>query len=180
MTFVARRLPPPDPRPMRVNQNLDLTAVTIAHIRSTWGLAFAAIDSVPALVHERLILDHPEIARSEAFADVPQCAEVLPQHLGGIVRHLDDPEVLMPFLAVLGANNARRGVTSSHYLALADAVMTALDEALGERFGPPAREAWRSSLDRLRAILVAGAAQDGVTSAVEERAALEMHTGGVP
>ena len=71
-------------------------------------------------------------------------ARKLMQMLGTAIELLKHPAELLPTLELLGRRHAGYGVRNEHYLSLGLALMTTLEQQLGDGFDAAQRDAWIS------------------------------------
>ncbi|MFT5487124.1 MAG: hemoglobin-like flavoprotein, partial [Alphaproteobacteria bacterium] len=91
--------------------------------------------------YERLFETNPEI-RTLFTGDMESQGERLMDMIGAAVAGLDDLEALVPVVQQLGARHRKYGVETSHYGAVAEALIWTLEQGLADAFTPEIRTAW--------------------------------------
>ncbi|RMI28714.1 globin domain-containing protein [Nocardia stercoris] len=146
---------------------------TIALIRTTFK-AVAAEDDGP----ERLARSFYAIL----FTDYPQVRDFFPAALdaqrdrlvkaiGYAVDRLEEPEALLPFLAQLGRDHRKYGITGEHYVAVSKSLHTALKAFAGT-------ELWTDDVDKAWAEAI-GLISDTMVEAADRETTPPIWTGTV-
>jgi len=78
-----------------------------------------------------------------------------------VVRHMERPEFLGPYLRGLGALHVAYGVEERSYPAFADCLVDALAETRGPAWSPEEERAWRGAIRTISETMIAGAARLG-------------------
>ena len=79
--------------------------------------------------------------------------------LAFIVRGLDKPELFVQELREMGLRHASYRVEPEHYPLLAEAVIMALEECLGNHLTNDMKAAWKKALVFISEIMLAGASE---------------------
>ena len=74
--------------------------------------------------------------------DMAQQGERLMTMIGAAVGLLDRPDALIPVLQKLGAWHAGYGVVEAHYATVGDALLSTLEQGLGDAFTPETGATW--------------------------------------
>jgi hemoglobin-like flavoprotein len=138
-----------------------MTPDQIARVRASWALIVPVAETVAARCYERLFALHPSLRALFARVDLVSQQRKLVQTLGMVVAGIDDLSSLLPALETLGQRHAAYGVTPAHYEALGDALLWAIDRALGDVFDGSTRQAWAAAYDLLATTMVARAGGHG-------------------
>jgi hemoglobin-like flavoprotein len=134
-----------------------LTARDIMLVRTSFSLVVPIQDSVAGLFYDRL------------FAVEPKLRRLFPDDLSGqkrklmalfatCVGKLHDLSTLAPVIKSLGARHAAYGAKTEHYAVVAEALLWALKQSLGDALTPEIRSAWTKVYEVLAATMQAGAA----------------------
>jgi hemoglobin-like flavoprotein len=83
----------------------------------------------------------------------------LTRALALIVRHIENPEFMRPYLKGLGAIHVAYGVLPEHYPAFGECLLVALRATAGSAWSEQEERAWRGAADVIAEIMSAGAAQ---------------------
>ncbi|WP_339948926.1 globin domain-containing protein [uncultured Albimonas sp.] len=159
---------------------MDLDAEQIAAIRATWAPVFAERSLAAGLFYGRLFQILPE--SQVLFAGDPaEQGRKLTETLALVIESLDRPMALRGPVAELALRHVGYGVRPEDYAAVGRALIWMLEQQLGERFTPRAREAWVAAYDQLARTMI-GAAYPEVGGAglcaPGRAAAQEAGTGG--
>ena len=100
----------------------------------------AASPAFAAAFYERRFEVAPEA--TQMFEDLEAQQRKLTDELGAMVELLGDLSALDGRAAELGARHRGYGVSAVHYRYARDAMLAALEEVLGDDFGPEERAAW--------------------------------------
>ena len=122
-----------------------MTPDQVALVRSSWPRVSATVDELTAAFYSRLFEIDVSAARLFAGVDMTAQRTKLAQALAVIVHALDDPDALLPALAVIGRRHACYGVEDRHFDSVGEALLWALAETGGHEFTPEARAAWASA-----------------------------------
>jgi hemoglobin-like flavoprotein len=110
-------------------------------VRRTWALAAADPDAAAELFYGRLFEVAPEL-KALFPDDLKEQGRKLMRMIHLAVQGLDRPETLVPVLEALGRRHVAYGVAPEHYPVVGQCLLWTLETALGEQFGPAAREGW--------------------------------------
>lgn len=91
--------------------------------------------------YERLFEMNPELQKMFT-GDMEAQGERFLDMIGAAVTGLDDLEALVPVVQQLGARHRKYGVETSHYGAVAEALIWTLEQGLADAFTPEIRTAW--------------------------------------
>lgn len=91
--------------------------------------------------YDRLFEGHPEV-KSMFPGDMKEQRQKLVSMLKAAVKGLDKPESLKGILVGLGERHVSYGVKSDHYDFVGQALLSALEQALGADFTAEVKEAW--------------------------------------
>lgn len=84
-----------------------------------------------------------------------------------VVSALDEPELLVPLLAHLGARHQAAGMGERHYALMGEALLVALRDTLGEYWNSAQHLAWAESYTFIASIMKrAGARASGAHSVI--------------
>jgi hemoglobin-like flavoprotein len=78
-----------------------------------------------------------------------------------IVRHMEQPDFLGPYLRGLGALHLAYGVKEDNYPAFADCLLDALAETRGPSWSPAEDHVWRDAIHTISEAMIEGAARLG-------------------
>jgi hemoglobin-like flavoprotein len=96
------------------------------------------------LLIERLFALAPSARALFGEPDAGQRAAMM-EAIGSVIDGLDEPRRLEPALFAIGRRLAARGVTAAHHEAFGEALLWAVGHAVGSRFTPETKDAWKRS-----------------------------------
>jgi hemoglobin-like flavoprotein len=111
-----------------------------------------------ALFYVNLFEVDPSL-RSLFQGDMQRQGERLMSMLGAAVKMLDKPGTLLPTLRALGARHAGYGVASGHYASVGTALLTTLEQGLGEAWTADVAQAWQAVYAVIRDTMLEGTTQ---------------------
>lgn len=144
---------------------MSLTKETIAAIRLSWSIAEPQAASLLSRFYDTLFAMDPSVAEMFSGTDMAAQKAKLGAALGLVVREVDNPGTLFPALTALGRRHADFGVTSEQYDLVGAALLSAMEETLGERFCAKTRDAWANAYGAVAAAMIAGAESAAMKSA---------------
>lgn len=107
--------------------------------------SFMRIEPISMVVgrtfYERLFETNPEIQKLFT-GDMESQGERFMDMIGAAVAGLDDLETLVPVIQQLGARHRKYGVETTHYGAVAEALIWTLEQGLADAFTQEIRTAW--------------------------------------
>ena len=125
-----------------------MNATQLELVRTTFAKLAVMPEVAAALFYERLFTTNPAF-RALFNNDMRIQGVKLMTMLEMIVYNLPDPGVIAPAIHDLAIRHVDYGVELVDYDAVREALLWTLEEALGEDFEPPAREAWATCYDEL-------------------------------
>jgi hemoglobin-like flavoprotein len=117
-------------------------------VRTTFARLVVMPEVAGALFYERLFAVNPGF-RSLFKNDMRIQGLKLMTMLAMVVYNLHDPGQVMPAIRDLSDRHVGYGAKLADYDALREALLWALEQALGEDFTPAVREAWAVCYDEL-------------------------------
>lgn len=133
-------------------------------VQRSYGLIEARRDEVAAAFYAQLFSTAPEL-RSMFPDSMDVQREKLMRTLAVLVRGLDDFGTLMHVASALAGRHVDYGVTERHYELAGDALMSSLDETLGDELTPALADAWVAVYGRISSTMVRAAYPASVESA---------------
>ena len=119
----------------------------------------AIADRIDAMVqgfYRRLFERAPEV-RVLFKQDMTIQREHLAASLALIARNIEHLDILAEPLEILGVEHVAFGAQPAHYLIVRDAMLDALEEALGDRCNAELRADWFAALNQVIALMLKGA-----------------------
>ncbi|MFF0493793.1 globin domain-containing protein [Nocardia sp. NPDC004068] len=153
---------------------------TVALMRTTFK-AVAAEEGGPERLarsfYAILFTDHPHI-RDLFPAALDAQRDRLVKAIGFVIDRLEEPGALLPFLAQLGRDHRKYGVTAEHYAAVGESLQAALRGYAGtELWTDEVERAWRAGIGLIAETMMSAAEQEDTPpywtgTVVEHRAVL--------
>ena len=125
-----------------------MTDLQIAIVQTTWKTLLPRAEEVVSEFFDRLFQANPELRSMFKENMAPQYQQ-LSAAIATTVQGLDDLEALKPALRELGRRHVVYGVKSQHYQAVGTALITTLEESLGDSFTDESKRAWADFYDSL-------------------------------
>lgn len=135
-----------------------LTAQEIMLVRTSFSLVIPIQDAVADLFYDRLFAIAPEL-RHLFSNDLNSQKRKLMALLSTCIGRLQQFSTLAPVIKGLGARHVEYGAKTEHYAIVAEALMWALKQSLGDAFTPEIRYAWAKVYEVVAATMQAGAAE---------------------
>ena len=121
-----------------------MTPRQIALVQASWQDALAFPETAVQLFYLRLFELDPAL-RPMFRGELREQGRKLVAMISVAVNGLARIETLVPVIEALGRRHAGYGVKDEHYATVASALLWALQQGLGQRFSPEAREAWTAA-----------------------------------
>lgn len=128
-------------------------------VRESFAPVKAARGKAAAYFHGRLFAEHPHM-RALFPPAMDAHNEHLVKALTKIVSMLDDPDGLRPYLARLGRDHRKYGVTAEHFLAAGDALLATVKRFAADLWNEEVEAAWSSAYALAAQEMIAGAEAD--------------------
>lgn len=133
---------------------MDLTDAQIDAIRSSFLKLSADSQWAGQVFYEHLFEKAPE-TRDLFVADISQQATKLMSTLGLVVSQLQNWRDLEPVIEDLALRHLAYGVTQQHYAHVGAALLSMMQEVLGDAFSKEEAEAWAHTYDALSSAMIA-------------------------
>ncbi len=129
-----------------------MTPRQIELVQSSYRSVLLVSESTAQLFYARLFAVDP--AMQPLFSgDMRQQGRMFMYALGAPVAWLKNFEAIVPQLEALAQRHRRYGVKPQDYASLADALLWALERALGESFDEELRGAWSALIARIAGVM---------------------------
>jgi hemoglobin-like flavoprotein len=126
-------------------------------VQESFALVEPIADQAAELFYNRLFEIAPEL-KPLFKGDMAEQQRKLMATLKIAVAGLDDPERLIPIVQKLGERHKGYGVADENYDTVAQALLWALEQGLGENFTPEVCEAWTAVYTLLASVMIEAAA----------------------
>lgn len=127
-------------------------------VRDSLSLIGPRAERIAGSFYQMLLARHPTLGPLFAHTDFSRQGKLLMQTIAWAVQHLDQPDVLRPRLAELGARHQGYGARPEHYDLVGECLLGALERELGPAFTDALRQAWAEVY-----LLVAATMQEGAS-----------------
>lgn len=114
---------------------------TIKLVQASWVKVMPIAPQAAELFYNNLFKLDPSL-RAMFRGDMQAQGKKLMQMISAAVGKLSDLDVLVPILQSLGQRHETYGVKPAHYATVGTALLTTLEQGLGEDFTPEVRQAW--------------------------------------
>ncbi|WP_435867495.1 globin domain-containing protein [Streptomyces xanthophaeus] len=128
-------------------------------IRRTLAEIAPVADKVTSYFYALVFTGHPDV-RSMFPAAMDAQRDRLLKALLTAAEHIDDPEVLGPYLCRLGTGHRKYGTMAGHYPVVGEALIGALARYASNTWGPETQAAWVRAYTAISQIMIDAAAED--------------------
>ena len=118
-----------------------MTPTQIELVQASWRQVMPIADAAAQLFYTRLFTLDPSLERLFR-GDMKEQGRKLMSMIGFAVKSLTRLDDLLPGLRALGQRHGGYGVRDEHYGTVAQALLSTLQEGLGEGFTPEVKDAW--------------------------------------
>lgn len=137
---------------------MSISGTDIAVIRKSWALAMQSNILIADLFYSRLFKIAPDTKHLFA-ADRRAQEKKLIATLGFIIENLHELDVVSDAASALAIRHVSYGVTADQYAPVGEALLWALEQLLGNRFGPAEAAAWTKAYALLSSVMIAAAGE---------------------
>ena len=130
-----------------------------ALVRESWPEIAVRGDAVCDDFYARLFALDPEARALFAHVDMATQRAKFMQMIGAMIDVLDDPGVLVSETVATGRRHAGYGATRRDFELAGSALLQAIGAALGDRWTPAMREAWRELYVLLSSVMMRAGGQ---------------------
>lgn len=117
-------------------------AINVGLIRESFNELAPKAGELAEFFYNDLFSRYPEVKPLFEKTDMPSQKKKLIASLKFLVDNLEDSTALSDALTALGQRHAAYNVKPEHYPMVADSLLAALSNALGDKWTPELREAW--------------------------------------
>jgi hemoglobin-like flavoprotein len=132
-----------------------ISAEQIALVQESLRQVLPDADASGVMLYERIFALTPD-TRGLFPSDIRPHASRLAAAVKAAVDGLDDFEVMAPFFVGLGGRHLRYGVCPRHFDAVGEAVLSTLEEKMGDSFTPQVGDAWAAAWGVIAAAIMRG------------------------
>jgi hemoglobin-like flavoprotein len=136
-----------------------MTPEQVALVQQTWTKVAPNAQVVADTFYNRLFELNP-VYRNLFLGDAKLQGKKLTNMLNTVVANLERIEEIIPVVESLGRRHVSYGVTEGDYAVVGEALLSTLEQGLGEDFTDDARDAWTSAYSTLASVMI-GAARRG-------------------
>lgn len=116
-------------------------------------------DLLAQTFYDTLFARFPETIPLFAGVQFDEQRRKLVRALALIVRHVESPEFMRPYLQGLGALHVAYGVTAHHYPLVGECLLDALRQVAGDGWTEAEERAWRGAVGVISDAMLVGAAR---------------------
>jgi len=128
-------------------------------VAESWKALAPNGPEVGALFYRKLFEIAPDLRPLFAQVTMEDQIQKLVTMLDLVIHWLDVPERLVPVLKTLGERHTKYGVQDDHYGKVGAALISTLEERLGDKFTPELRSAWTEAFVLISSLMRRGAAK---------------------
>lgn len=134
-----------------------MTPVQIEEVEASFRLVAPIAESAARLFYDTLFAMDPALKPLFAGADLAAQGRKLMAAIGFVVGNLRRPEAMLPAVRELGRRHGGYGVQPGHYATVGAALLSTLEQGLGDAFTPARREAWAAAYGLLSGVMIEAA-----------------------
>lgn len=116
-------------------------------------------DELSAAFYDALFTRYPEVRPLFEGTRMDEQRRKLIRSLALILRNLETPEKLAPYLQGLGRMHVAYGALPDHYPAVGECLLVALAKTTGEAWNDELNAAWGEAYDTISGLMLEGANQ---------------------
>jgi hemoglobin-like flavoprotein len=135
-----------------------MTPQQITIVQTTWQDVVPIADAAAKLFYSRLFVLDPSLESLFTGKSADQRRRLM-MMIGVAVTGLTRVDTIAPVLRNLGARHVDYGVRDEHYATVGAALLWTLEQGLGDKFTPEARDAWTAAYMLIASTMQEGAAQ---------------------
>ncbi len=129
---------------------------TLALVQSSWQKVTSIATQAAALFYQNLFAADPDLKRLFK-GDMDQQGAKLMLMISAAVSKLDDLDSLVPVLQQLAKRHVTYGAKEAHYSTVGAALLTTLEQGLGNAFTPDVKTAWSEVYGVMADVMIAAA-----------------------
>jgi hemoglobin-like flavoprotein len=138
-----------------------MTPAQIESVRKSFATVVLNLDQITAAFCRRLAALAPGLGALFGGDPVVQRIKI-GAALAGMVGSLGQLDRIRPALEALGRERSRQGVDADDYAIVGQALISGLEQVLGDAFDTQTRRAWIAAYGELAWIMIRGAEQDRI------------------
>ncbi len=140
-----------------------MTPAQIERVRKSFATVVLNLDQITAAFCQHLFVLAPSLGSLFGGDPVTQRTKV-GGALAGLVGSLGQLDRIRPALEALGRERSRQGVDADDYAVVGQALITGLEQVLGDDFDTQTRRAWIAAYGELASTMVRGAERDRIAA----------------
>jgi hemoglobin-like flavoprotein len=133
----------------------------IQTLRHSFRRIVPRADALSQSFYDNLFERYPDILPLFDGVRFDEQRKKLVRALALIVRHIEQPDFLRPYLQGLGAIHVAYGVAPEHYPAVGECLLAALAQTEGKSWSAAEEVAWKGAIQLIAETMLAGAAKMG-------------------
>jgi len=126
---------------------------TVGLVQSTWKQVAVLGPPAAKLFYDNLFKADPSL-QPLFKGNMDDQGKKLLQMIGVAVSKLNDLDTLVPVLQALARRHVTYGVKDAHYDTVGAALLTTLEQGLGEEFTPDVKDAWTAVYTVMAGVMV--------------------------
>jgi hemoglobin-like flavoprotein len=130
-----------------------------ALVQATWRRVVPIADAAARSFYDRLFEIDPRLQLLFSSVDLNAQRRKLIEALALVVGSLEHMDGLIPVIEALGRRHANYGVTEAHYATVGAALISTLQQGLGDAWTEEVKAAWVEAYTLVSGVMRAGAAR---------------------
>lgn len=134
-------------------------AIDVTKLQQSFRKLTPKADLLAVYFYDTLFDRYPDTLTLFTNVRFPEQREKLIRAIALVIRNLERPEFLGPYLQGLGAIHVAYGVKPEHYTAMGECLLHALAHTAGRLWDSETERVWREAYDMIVAAMLEGASR---------------------
>ncbi len=130
-----------------------LSQTDIELVQSSFSRAFRDKDNLSRKFYERLFVVAPKTKMLFKEEDLKKQRTMLFAVMAMVLKGLDDPDTLYPYLYMLGEDHAKMGVKPEYFQVFCEVFVETMQIADGKAKNEPLERAWRNAFSMINSVM---------------------------
>ncbi len=130
------------------------TELNVELLQTTFASLSSSLDELVKRFYEELFAKYPDVKPLFKDVDPKQQQKKLAAGLNMVINSLKRPEILAKALGELGRKHKIYGATAEHYPAVAETLLSVMQEFAGDTWTDEVHEAWSNALSTVAKIML--------------------------
>jgi methyl-accepting chemotaxis protein len=134
-------------------------------LRDSFEAVAPQADKLATVFYRTLFERYPSVKPLFADTNMREQRKKLIQAIAWVVKHVESPDQLATVLKAMGRRHVEYGALATHYPAVGECLLAALEEVAGSAWTPRLNDAWAEAYGAIAGIMQEGAAEAASGSA---------------